>query len=392
MHREARTTLRTVTIEVDGKVTIDWEDGHQSRFPAIWLLHACDCSACGSAESAVRHVRLTDFPDRPIPVSARIGTNSELSIDWGSGHFSSFDPEWLRAHCLSNAERQKRRVRPVLWEPADIGDVPTLSYLDAATDKRAQLTMLETIRDIGFIRLTDIPPERDRTEEIAGLVGMLHMSNYGIYELESKPKPEIVGDMAVPLAPHTDEPYRYHPPAITFFHVLTACPSGGESTLVDSIRLAEDFRRENPKGFKILSTVPTPHHRTLQEGRIFRFSAPLIAIDRHGEVQGVRSLDRAMTPPALAVEEVEPYYDALRAWLTLLYDPDQSLVFKLEEGQMLVFNNQRLMHGRTEFDPNAGPRHVRSCHVDLDEFDSKLRSLYRERGDSRFYDLLPTGC
>ena len=57
--------------------------------------------------------------------------------------------------------------------------------------------------------------------------------------------------------------------------------------------------------------------------------------------------------------------------------------FKLQAGEVRVFNNQRPMHGRTAFDPASSRRHIRSCHVDLDEFYSRLRIIYRERRDPR---------
>jgi len=53
---------------------------------------------------------------------------------------------------------------------------------------------------------------------------------------------------------------------------------------------------------------------------------------------------------------------------------------------MLVFNNQRLMHGRSAFDPNSGNRHVRSCHVDLDEFHSGLRMAYQKAGSDKCWN------
>ena len=48
-----------------------------------------------------------------------------------------------------------------------------------------------------------------------------------------------------------------------------------------------------------------------------------------------------------------------------------------------MFNNQRVMHGRTAFDPALSKRHIRSASVDLDEFYSRLRVLYRARRDPR---------
>ena len=56
-------------------------------------------------------------------------------------------------------------------------------------------------------------------------------TNYGIYELKAKADPEITGEMAVALAPHTDEMYRIDPPAITLFHMLVQSEIGDESTI-----------------------------------------------------------------------------------------------------------------------------------------------------------------
>ena len=94
------------------------------------------------------------------------------------------------------------------WRPATVSGAVHLSFL-------------ETLRDIGFVIQRDVPVERERTEEVASLVGKLRMANYGIFELEAKPNQEIVDDTAIALELHTDEPYRTDPQGITLFHVLT---------------------------------------------------------------------------------------------------------------------------------------------------------------------------
>ena len=116
---------------------------------------------------------------------------------------------------------------------------------------------------------------------------------------------------------------------------------------------------------------------------MFEYHHPVIKLDSDGDLTAVRLLDRAMPPVDCALEQVEPFYDALREFLALAYAGVGQIEFKLGAGEMLVFNNQRLMHGRTAFDPSASKRHIRSCHVDLDEFYSRLRILYLERNDPR---------
>jgi gamma-butyrobetaine dioxygenase len=231
--------------------------------------------------------------------------------------------------------------------------------------------------------LRGVPAAREQIEEIASLVGKLRLTNYEVYELESKPSPEIVADMALPLAPHTDEPYRIDPPAITFFHVIQASEDGGASTLIDSFRLVESLKKQNPAAFEILSTVSARFHRNLREGRRFEYQHPIIQTDSDGDITSVRLLDRGMAPVDCARDQVEPFYDALREFLGLSYGGQGMIEFKLQSGEVLVFNNQRLMHGRTAFDSAKSKRHIRSGSVDLDEFYSRLRIIYDEHQNPR---------
>ena len=375
-----RQSIRSVERLSPSGVAVLWADGHESRFPGIWLLNACICARCGSTESAVRHTLLTEQPDHPEIAGADRDPEGSLVVDWGDGHVSRYDPAWLRGHCLSAAERARRSHAPRLWGAEIAADLPYRSYPAVAGDPDLHLKFLETLRDLGFVILRNVPADRARTEEVAGLVGQLRLTNYGIFELKTKAEPEIVGDTAIALNLHTDEPYRRDPPGITLFHVIEQSAEGGESTLADGVRLAEVLRARDPEAFEILRRVPARFHRTLKEGRAFEMAAPILTADRSGRVTGVRLLDRGMAPVDAAPDDVVPFYRALRSFLALLYGEEGMITFKLRAGEMLVFNNQRLLHGRRAFTPGQAQRHVRSCHVDLDEFHSKLRVAYRARG------------
>ena len=124
-------------------------------------------------------------------------------------------------------------------------------------------------------------------------------------------------------------------------------------------------------------------HRSLVEGRLFDYQAPIIQTDSDGDVTSVRLLDRGMAPVDCTRDQVHAFYDALRELLGLSYAGEGMIEFKLESGEVLVFNNQRLMHGRTAFNVAHSHRHIRSCSVDLDEFYSRLRVIYSERQDPR---------
>ncbi len=366
----------------EATLEVSWADGHVSRYPTIWLLEACRCARCGDTETAVRHARLTDKPISPEPI-AIAHDDDKLEIDWGDAHRSRYDLAWLRYHCLSPEARAARRFRPRLWGSEMQARLPRFELAATQASADLRLEFLETLLNDGFAILTGVPAAREHTETIAALVGKLRMTNYGIYELESKPRPEIVGDMAQALAPHTDEPYRIDPPGITFFHVIEQASAGGASILIDGFRVTALLRERNPSAFEILARVPARFHRSLAAGRRFENQHPIIHLDGDGEVVAVRLLDRALAPVDCALDEVEPFYAAVRAWLELTYAGEGQIEFTVAAGEMLVFNNQRLLHGRSAFDPAGARRHIRSCHVDLDEFHSSLRMLYRERNDPR---------
>jgi gamma-butyrobetaine dioxygenase len=374
-----------------GGVAVSFADGHESRFPAIWLRHNCECKDCGSTRSARRELRLTDIPANVEARGAAVAPDGALEVSWEpDGHRSLYAAAWLRGHCLSVAERDRRRARPQLWNPRS-ADLIRYESFPALIDPHRRLAYLERLRDFGFVILTDIPEGPESTEAVAATVGLLRITNYGVYELISRPTPQLVGDTSVALAPHTDEPYRHHPPGITFFHVVEQSEHGGESTLVDGFQVAETLKQQDPEAFRLLSTTPVDFHRELTEGRIFHASAPIIRVDRYGHLEGLRLLDRGTAPFDLAEEEVAAYYAAYRKWLSFLYDAGNHLIVKIRAGEVLVFNNHRLLHGRTAFDASKSFRHVRSANVDLDEFYSALRVLYRDLGREELYMRLPQG-
>jgi gamma-butyrobetaine dioxygenase len=73
------------------------------------------------------------------------------------------------------------------------------------------------------------------------------------------------------------------------------------------------------------------------------------------------------------------YYRAYRRFMSMTRDPSYRLGFKLRAGEMIVFDNRRVLHGREAFDPASGFRHLNGCYVDRGEFDSRLRLLAKEK-------------
>jgi len=374
-------------------VTVAWADGHTSRYHAVWLRHTCRCELCGTYESGIRALRLTEIPDDIAIAEASRNENGALAITWDDGHTASFDAPWLRATCNSEKERARRKWRPVLWGRELQGSVPEADYTACRSDNAARLVMLEQLRDYGFVLVRNAPREAEATPEIITLAGPLRITNYGsVYDFTYKPDALVYGDLNVKLDPHCDEPYRQAPPSITCFHFVRAATTGGASIMVDGFQVGELLRREDPEAFHLLATVPVTHYRRLlKQGRDFRMRAPVFSLDDEGEIAGIRLNDRGAGPLDVPDDLVRPILRALRKLEAMLFDETHHVTVPVGSGEALFFNNQRVLHGRTAFAPD-GDRYMRTCNVELDEFYSTLRMLAREQGSEAVDMNLPHGA
>lgn len=137
------------------------------------------------------------------------------------------------------------------------------------------------------------------------------------------------------------------------------------------------MRARNAAQFDLLCQVPISHRRFLHDEAddvALSASYPTIELDRHREIEAVHINERTMAPLDADEDLIEPVYRALRNMLALVYDPEACVTYRLEPGQAAVMDNHRVLHARTAFD---GSRHIRQCHVDRDEFFSRLRVLRR---------------
>lgn len=71
------------------------------------------------------------------------------------------------------------------------------------------------------------------------------------------------------------------------------------------------------------------------------------------------------------------WYEALDKYIELLQN--ERVTFKLECGEIITFDNTRLIHGRTGFtDTDNNTRHLVGAYLDWDEIYSRLRVLKTE--------------
>ena len=245
-------------------------------------------------------------------------------------------------------------------------------------DERERLKLLEEVCNRGFARVLAAPTSPEGLESVAGLFGQLQSSDLlgRMSEIHTSPDKVLVTDTPLPIPKHTDVCYRHAPSGIQFFQGVKTSGGGGETILGDGFKIAAVLRETEPEAFELLTRVPLQFYRYIENQAAYYAEGLAISLDGWGEVSGFRYANRVTAAPLdLPVELMEPMHNALRKLVTLMNDPDLEVRFLLQPGDIVVFDNQRVLHGRTAYDESMGERHLRRCEVTREEFHNRLRLL-----------------
>ena len=395
-------SVNSLEILPDRRVALNWADGGTSRFHFVWLRQQHYHPATGRADMvAETPFRLPDEPATLEAESCRVEDGC-LVIRWANdGAVTSHDISWLRQNAYDRDSRLARKARLRTWTAQEALEFPWFDWEKLIQDEEALFDFQASLRDLGFARVRGAPLNDNEAARLAGKLGALRNSDFGtVAMIESRP-PDKAGRYAnlgaggvVRLAPHTDEGWRYAPPGISFHLALETAPGeGGESLLHDGLLAAERLRRNDADAFDFLARVP--FRFSAQRNPLERFVARgrMIVTDQDGDVMGIRFSDRTLGVQDLDETMIEAAYRALRAFARELYSDDLVYRHKLRLGECHVFDNHRVLHARTSFDPATGPRRIVQCSVDREEFHNTYRILAEKLGRMDDANLiLPNGA
>lgn len=395
--------ITSATIQSDGHVCVFFDDGKTQTFAASWLADNCSDNRQPGTSQKVRNAPLRGHVES-IDV---IEGGRSLQVKWSSGDaISRFECEALSAMSVCRGkERSMPKARPNGREWAD------------AVEKRTDTTWIEEIATQGITVLERVPPRSSSSantmltsvERTGDVLGPVLRTLYGtVFDVRSVRRPINIAysDEALPL--HQDLAYYESPPGIQLLHCLAQSSSGGESVFVDAHAVARTFRETMPSMFRTLRRVPATFqkdHEDRERPAKFFYRRPHI-VTADGTDDGDISAVFWSPPfegPLLGVEDptlVEEYYAAYRAFYALIEDKTNPhrLEFKLRPGELVAWNQRRVLHGRNRIvhdakndgddDDNDRPRrHLQGCYVNIDDF----MSTYRHRCQSDGHELHAVG-
>lgn len=236
---------------------------------------------------------------------------------------------------------------------------------------------------------------------------------------------------ATELCPHQDLAYYESKPGFQLLHCKSVqVPTiGGESILIDCMAAAHRFRQLAPDLFETLVKCPATFVKDRDGARMTYVRPHIVLLSNGGENADLNNMDREIVsvhwaPPFLGPLNIHPtqvsqYNKAYAAFELMLdntkcalayskaFDIDHELAAtlsiyassytweeRLDPGEIMIFNNTRMLHGRRGFevkDDSFGQRHLIGAYTCIDDTLNNYRTLLQKVGKSRLIPNVGNG-
>ena len=318
----------------------------------------------------------------PTSLSVEIGIkkaqikNQILEIDFNDGVNSKLNIESI-AQEFNNKDNDIHSIEKVKWD-SKLKTIKNFEFKQDLFESKDMFNILMSFYKYGFVIIKKVPTKDNYLVKFANSIGSVRRTNFGEhFNVKSIPNPNDLAYTSLPLAPHTDNPYRNPVPCIQILHCIVNEVKGGFSTLVDGYTVSEILKKENPEFYDILTKVKV-RFKFIDKDVVLEDWSELIKLDENKNFKQVRFSPRLDYVPMLDKEKLDLYYKA-RKKLSEMYNSEKYRIeFKLAPKDLMMMDNYRLLHGRTSYEVKEGNRFLQGCYIDYDSTEGKLRHLKRK--------------
>jgi gamma-butyrobetaine hydroxylase len=365
-------------------LVIDWNDGKRSRLYSHWLRDHCQLTTSRNPNNGQRLFSISSVLKNTYIEKANIDEKSDVCVRFQpEDYVSIFSQDWLRQNCynLNNPFDDRSEKNKKLWKKSSFNnDLPRVKYKNFHQNDTGKLDSLRFVRDLGFCIIEGAPITEGQVLSVIAELGFTRETNYGqLFEVRTEVNPNNLAFTNMGLGSHTDNPYREPVPTVQLLHCLESSIEGGDSILVDGFNAAKILKEESSENFEVL-TNNWINFRFSDGKADLRSRVPMIEINDNNEIIKVRYNNRSIDTIKLPPEKIQPFYLAYRHWSEVIERDELKIEFQLLPGEILMFDNTRVMHARTAFSKN-GKRHLQGAYTDLDGLYSLLNILENQEND-----------
>jgi gamma-butyrobetaine dioxygenase len=203
------------------------------QLPPLWLRERSEAPDQLDHASHQRYFDPTRLPADLTITDAQPSVEG-VTLSFSDGHCWSFDPTTLgiEAGLLPDP---LALPAPEAWTAADM-ELPIAEW--------------QSLDDPLMLRGT--PTEEDSLLDIARRFGPIRETNWGrLFNVRTEAAATDLAYTGRALTAHTDNPYRRSVPGIQFLHCLMNEATGGESTVVDGLAIAEALKAASPELYRV---------------------------------------------------------------------------------------------------------------------------------------------
>ncbi len=359
-------------------LSVEWTDGEKSNFNFMWLRD--NCPTAHDKDSRHRMFNILNVSENLNPIKYSINSKGKLEIEWSEGsHTSYYDPKWLRDNCYTIKNNQKYVSPYHLWDSSFQKNLNSMhiEHDEIMNSDEGLIKWLELLYQKGIAIVKNSPIKKESAFPVLNRISHTRETFFKTpFEVINIPKPNNSAYTAHGLRNHIDLPWFENPPGYQFLHCLINAAKGGDSSAVDGFAVADYLRKNEKDIFETLVNVPLKFRDKDYTQESHRsFYAPAISLTKDGDFNDIRFSVATMDTLDCHPNVMEKVYKAHHRFGNLLHDDKFVVKFRLEAGDIFCFNNRRLLHGRSEFDPNSGHRHLQGYYMDRDEIIGRLNYL-----------------
>jgi gamma-butyrobetaine dioxygenase len=367
--------LASATLRGDGFIAVAWPDGRTFAAYSLWLAENAEGYGL---ETRTRESMLEprDLPLSSAATAAVVDADGALVVSWVDGRTTRVHPGWLRH--VADEQHLPAAVLPTqtMWTRADFDQPPTLDGRTILTNDHVLEAWLATMVQYGICRLVNTPTDLDFVGRLVGHVGPIRDTNFGlVWSVQAKPDPNSTAYTGLDLGQHTDLPTREIPPGFQFLHCVENTVHGGWSRMSDGWAVVEAIRAEHPDEYEALTTLDWVFCNRARDAE-HRWVGPIIDHGSRHQPLTLRAFYPVRLAPQMAERDIPRAYESLRVFATMARDDRFQLTYPFTPGDLVGFDNRRILHGRDAFE-SGGTRHLRGTYADHDDLYSRLRVLRR---------------
>lgn len=359
----------------DGFVSLTWPDGTSFDAYSLWLAENADGYGL---EPTVRESTLepTDLPTHAALLGASVGDDGALVLEWAGRDQVRVHPGWLRYVADGRHLPASALPTPITWTGADFAQPPTIDGAEILDDVSVRERWLTLLVQYGICRLENTPIDPDFVGQLISSVGPIRDTNFGlVWSVKADVDPNSTANTGLDLGQHTDLPTREIPPGFQFLHCIENSVDGGFSRMSDGLAVSQAIRLEHPEAYEALTTLEWVFMNRARDAE-HRWIGPVLDHGSTRQPLTLRAFYPVRSAPHMDNADTPRAYESLRVFAEVARDPRFQIRYPFRPGDLVGFDNRRILHGRDEFE-SGGARHLRGCYADHDDVFSQLRVLRR---------------